>query len=127
MYKRQIIGFITRGFGVSIHKRSCTNVPQDISKSEDPQRWVNAHWEADIKETFQSTLEIIVKDRIGVLADVTNQLSAMHIYIHMLNTRELPDGQAVISATIDVNGMDHLRSIMARLSGISGIVSISRH
>lgn len=122
-----IIGFITRGFGVSIHKRSCTNVPEDISACEDPQRWVAAHWEDDIKETFQSTLEVIAKDRTGLLADVTNQLSAMHIHIHMLNSRELPDGEAVVSASIDVNGMDHLRSVMARLANINGIISITRH
>ncbi len=122
-----IIGFITRGFGVSIHKRNCTNVPEDISKAEEPQRWVNAHWEDDIKETFQSTLEILAKDRTGLLADVTIQLSAMHIYIHVLNSRELPDGQAIVSATIDVNGMDHLRSVMARLANINGIISITRH
>lgn len=122
-----IIGFITRGFGVSIHKRSCTNVPEDISKCEDPQRWVAAHWEDDIKETFQSTLEILAKDRTGFLADVTNQLSSMHIYIHMLNSRELPDGQAIVSVTVDVNGMDHLRAVMARLASINGIISITRH
>lgn len=122
-----IIGFITRGFGVSIHKRSCTNVPEDISKCEDPQRWVAAHWEDDIKETFQSTLEILAKDRTGFLADVTNQLSSMHIYIHVLNSRELPDGQAIVSVTIDVNGMDHLRAVMARLASINGIISITRH
>ncbi len=122
-----IIGFITRGFGVSIHKRSCTNVPEDIASCEEPQRWVAAHWEDDIKEIFQSTLEIVAKDRTGLLADVTNMLSSMHIYIHVLNSRELPDGQAVVSANIDVNGMDHLRSVMARLATINGIVSITRH
>ncbi len=122
-----IIGFITRGFGVSIHKRSCTNVPEDIATSEEPQRWVAAHWESDIKETFQSTLEIVAKDRTGLLADVTNMLSSMHIYIHVLNSRELPDDRAVVSANIDVNGMDHLRSVMARLATINGIISITRH
>lgn len=122
-----IIGFITRGFGVSIHKRSCTNVPVDTTLCEEPERWVGAHWEDDIKETFQSTLEVIAKDRTGLLADVTNQLSSMHIHIHMLNSRELPDGEAVVSASIDVNGMDHLRSVMARLANINGIISITRH
>ncbi len=123
----EIIGFITRGFGVSIHKRGCTNVPEDITKSEEPERWVLAHWEDDIKETFQASLEIVAKDRTGLLADVTNQLSSMHIYIHMLNSRELPDGTGIISVNIDVNGMDHLRSVMARLANINGIVSIERH
>lgn len=122
-----IIGFITRGFGVSIHKRSCTNVPEDIANCEEPQRWVSAYWEDDIKETFQSTLEVVAKDRTGLLADVTNMLSSMHIHIHVLNSRELPDGQAVVSANIDVNGMDHLRSVMAKIATINGIVSITRH
>ncbi len=122
-----IIGFITRGFGVSIHKRGCTNVPEDVTKCEEPERWVLAHWEDDIRETFQASLEIVAKDRTGLLADVTNQLSSMHIYIHMLNSRELPDGTGVISVNIDVNGMDHLRSVMARLANINGIVSITRH
>lgn len=122
-----IIGFITRGFGVSIHKRNCTNVPADIESCEEPQRWVAAHWEDNIHETFQATLEIVAKDRTGFLADVTNVLSSMHIYIHVLNSRELPEGLAIISVNIDVNGMDHLRSVMAKLAGINGIVSITRH
>ena len=53
-----IIGFITRGYGVSIHKRSCTNVPKDISKAAEPERWVNARWAGDIQDEFESTLEI---------------------------------------------------------------------
>ncbi|MDO4747735.1 MAG: bifunctional (p)ppGpp synthetase/guanosine-3',5'-bis(diphosphate) 3'-pyrophosphohydrolase [Eubacteriales bacterium] len=121
-----IIGFITRGYGVSIHKRNCTNVPQDVEHAEEPERWVNAYWEEDIKETFQAHLEIMAKDRTGFLADVTNQLSSMHIYIHVLNSRELPDDMAIVSVIIDVNGMDHLRSVMARLANINGIVSITR-
>ena len=122
-----IIGFITRGFGVSIHKRGCTNVPKDIESCEEPERWVAAHWEDNIKETFQSTLEIMAKDRTGLLAEVTNILSSMRIYIHMLNSRELPDGQAVVSVNIDVNGMDHLRTVMSRLATINGIISVTRH
>ena len=47
-----IIGYITRGYGVSIHKRSCTNVPKDISKSEEPERWVNCYWEDEVGEAF---------------------------------------------------------------------------
>ncbi|MBQ6626634.1 MAG: bifunctional (p)ppGpp synthetase/guanosine-3',5'-bis(diphosphate) 3'-pyrophosphohydrolase [Ruminococcus sp.] len=121
-----IIGFITRGFGVSIHKRSCSNVPEVIENCEEPERWVAAHWEEDIKETFQANIEILVKDRTGFLADVTSALSSMHIYIHMLNSRELPDGLGIISVTIDVNGMDHLRAVMAKLASINGIVSITR-
>ena len=119
-----IIGFITRGYGVSIHKRSCTNVPKDISKAAEPERWVNARWAGDIQDEFESTLEILASDRTGLLADLTNQLSSMHIFIHALNSRELKDNNAIIYATI--NGLEHLKSVISRLSNISGIISIGR-
>ena len=122
----EIIGYITRGFGVSIHKRTCTNVPADLSACEEPERWVNAHWDEEINESFQSTLEIVCNDRTGFLADVTRELSNMRIFIHMLNSRELKDNQAMVTVTIEINNMDHLRSVMAHLAQINGIVSITR-
>lgn len=121
-----IIGFVTRGYGVSLHKRDCSNVPADISKAEEPERWVNAYWLDVQHDVFQSTLDVIGNDRTGFLADVSNQLSALHIMIRSLYCRELPDHKAIISATIDVNGLDHLKSVMTRLSGINGIISITR-
>ena len=122
----EIIGFITRGFGVSIHKRSCSNVPRKISEAAEPERWVNVHWAGTVKEDFKSTLEIIATDRSGLLADVTQQLFNMHIAIHSLNSRETKDGGAVITATITIHGLEHLQSIIARLSGIEGVYSVRR-
>lgn len=122
-----IIGFITRGFGVSIHKRSCSNVPQELEASPEPERWVNAHWVGDIKDDFKSTLHIVAVDRGGLLADVTQQLSNMHIFIHALNCRqERNSDNAVISATISISGMPQLQSIIERLSKIAGVISIDR-
>lgn len=121
-----IIGFITRGFGVSIHKRSCSNVPQDIGKSAEPERWVNVHWAGDVQEEFKTTLEIVATDRSGLLADITQQLFNMHLFIHSLNSRETKDGCAVISATISINGVEQLQSIIARLNNISGTLSVRR-
>ncbi len=124
----EIIGFITRGYGVSIHKRSCSNVPRDISKAEEPDRWVKAEWSEQIEhETFQSTLQITATDRTGLLADVTNQLSAMHLFIHNLYSREGKNGMAYMEVTITVNSINHLKSVIGRLSGINGIVSIGRN
>ena len=122
-----IIGFITRGYGVSIHKKNCTNVPKDIDKAEEPDRWVKAQWADTVEhETFQSTLQITATDRTGLLADITNHLSSMHLFIHNLNSRESKTGMAVIEITITVNGINHLKSVIGRLSNINGIVSIGR-
>lgn len=121
-----IIGFITRGYGVSIHKKSCPNVPEDIQSADEPERWVSARWVDNYKDNFQCTLEIIAVDRTGLLADVTIQLSQMHIFIHNLTSREFKDGKAVVTATIDTNGLDHLKGIMTHLGNINGIVSVTR-
>ena len=122
----EIIGYITRGYGVSIHKRSCTNVPENLNDSEEPERWVSARWENETGEAFRSTLQITAADRTGLLADVTIQLSNMHIFIHTLNSRELKNGRAVVTVTIDVAGRDHLRGVISRLSDINGIEEIKR-
>ena len=122
----EIIGFITRGFGVSIHKRSCSNVPARIEDAPEPERWVRAHWAGEVRENFQTTLELVAEDRSGLLADVTQQLFAMRLSISSLNSRELKDGSAVIYATFTVNGIDHLKSVMDRLRGVSGVRSVKR-
>lgn len=121
----EIIGFITRGYGVSVHKRNCSNVPADISACEHPERWIPVYWtgESTCRE-FKTTLHISCLDRKGLLADITTQLSMMHIGIHMLNSRELKDGGAVITATITVSSREHLAQIVGKLSRISGVVSI---
>ncbi|MDD3228435.1 MAG: bifunctional (p)ppGpp synthetase/guanosine-3',5'-bis(diphosphate) 3'-pyrophosphohydrolase [Oscillospiraceae bacterium] len=122
----EIIGFITRGYGVSIHKKTCSNVPHPLSDATEPERWISAHWAGEVKEEFQTTLKIVAGDRSGLLADVTQQLFSMHLFIHSLNSRELKDGRAMISATITVNGLTHLESIINRLNSVSGVEAIQR-
>lgn len=123
----EIIGFITRGFGVSIHKRGCSNVPKDFTTCPEPERWVRAHWAGEVKEEFKSTLHIVAANRSGLLADVTQQLFNMHIFIHSLNSREIKNTEnAVISATITINGLSHLQQVIDRLMRIKGVISIDR-
>lgn len=121
-----IIGYITRGYGVSVHKRSCTNVPRNLNDCEEPQRWVSAHWEQETGDGFRSTLQITANDRTGLIADISLKLSGMHIFIHTFNSRELKDGKAVITVTIDVAGRDHLRGVISKLSDVNGIEEIRR-
>lgn len=122
----EIIGYITRGYGVSIHKRGCTNVPKDISQCEEPERWVECYWEDSTGDAFRSTLQITAADRTGLLADVTIKLSNLHINIHTMNSRELKDGRAVITVTIDVLGRNHLKGVISKLAEINGIEEIKR-
>ena len=122
----EIVGFITRGYGVSIHKCDCVNVPKDISKSAEPERWVSVYWEDSIRNEFKATLSIEAQNRHALLADVTTQLALMHVMIHAISAREPKDGEVSMSVTVGVNSLDHLQSVIARLSKISGILNITR-
>ncbi|BCI60185.1 RelA/SpoT family protein [Solibaculum mannosilyticum] len=121
-----IVGFITRGYGVSIHKRDCTNVPENFSDAEEPERWVNAHWDSHSKGEYKCDINVVGNNRRGMLADLTSQLAVMHIMIHAINAQENKQGQVVVSVTIGVNGQEHVSSILNRLSKIKGVVSAQR-
>lgn len=121
-----IIGFVTRGFGVSVHKRSCSNVPKDIAGSPEPERWIEVQWANQVKEEFKTTLEIVANHIPGVLMNITQQLYNLRISVHSLNSRELKDGTDVIYATITIQGLEHLNAVISKLSNIEGIISIKR-
>ena len=123
----EIIGFITRGHGVSIHKRDCTNVPRDFSTCEEPERWVSARWLSgtDNRE-FKASLMIECESRVALMADVATLLADMRVMINAINTRELKDGRYYIYITITVKSTDFLNTIISRLKTINGIINVSR-
>lgn len=122
----EIIGFITRGFGVSIHKCDCANVVNARRRGEDPERWVKATWASKVKETFKSTLDILASDRIGILADVSVQLGNMRVPIHSVMAKELKTGQTSIQVSIGISDLNQLQTIINNLSRIPGVSSVKR-
>lgn len=121
-----IVGFITRGHGVSIHKCDCNNVPRDISKCAEPDRWVNAHWDNVRSESFTSTLQISAIDREGLVGDVMNTAYNMRLAVHQINARQLKGGNSIIHLNISAESVEHLRSIISRMEKISGVFSVER-
>lgn len=121
-----IIGFITRGHGVSVHKRDCNNVPRDISTCAEPERWIPAHWEVGRSERFDSTVSIMSINRDGVLADLSVLLSNLHVSLHSMSARETKDGNCEILLTISVEGKEHLDNVIQRLSKVNGVYSVER-
>ncbi len=121
-----IIGFITRGFGVSIHKRDCVNIRSAMGDPEQTERLVTASWSDRHEGTFKATIDILSDGRQGVLADVSITLSNMHIPIHELIARELKDKTTSIVLTLGITGLEQLSNIIANLSKISGIIQVIR-
>ena len=122
----KIIGFITRGYGVSIHSRDCTNVPKDIEASAEPYRWVNAYWDKDVKEEYNANLLITGIDRIGILADISVMLSSIRVLITNINSRSLKDGTFIMTCTIFVDGIEHLKSVISKIEKIDGVLKVER-
>ncbi len=121
-----IVGFITRGHGVSIHKCDCSNVPRDIEKCAEPDRWISAHWSNTQKENFTSTLQISALDREGIVTDILNTAYNMRLAVHAINAKQLKGGNCVAMLTISAESVEHLRSIIARMGKISGVFSVER-
>lgn len=120
-----IIGFITRGHGVSVHKRDCVNVPKNLSEDTSG-RWISVRWTGDIQQSFQSTLKIHAIDRSGLLADVTVAIGNLRLYMHSASARALKDGNCEITVTISIENVEHLKNIINKLSKIQGVYLIER-
>ena len=121
-----IIGFITRGHGVSIHKRDCNNVPRDISNCEEPDRWINAHWNGSKSESFTSTLQAMFIDRDGIVIDVMSAVNNMHVPVHSISAKEVKGGNCSVILTVSAESVEHLKSIIARIEKIRGVFSVER-
>lgn len=121
-----IIGFITRGHGVSIHKRDCNNVPADISKCAEPERWIPAHWNSVKPENFISTLQVSAIDRDGLLMDVMNALYNMRVSVHSINARQVKSGNCIVVMSVNAESVEHLKSIILRLEKLKGVFSVER-
>ncbi len=122
----KIIGFITRGHGVSIHKRDCTNVPKVIELADEPDRWIAASWDSSAKEDFTATVSLTCLDRVGLMADISKMIADMRVMIYGINTKSKKDGRASLELTIGVNGIEHLNGVMAKLRKVNGVLDVER-
>lgn len=121
-----IVGFVTRGFGVSIHKRDCQNVQVAMRDETQRERWVRTTWADSVRETFKSTIEIYATDRQGMIADISIALANMHIPMHSLNAREAKDKHVVVQITLGISGIEQLTNIISLFSKINGVISVER-
>ena len=75
-----IVGFITRGYGVSVHRADCPNAARP-PKPDEAGRWIKVSWGSDTKESYRTALEIIAKDRINLIMDVSTALSSTKTHV----------------------------------------------
>ena len=121
-----IIAFITKGHGISVHKCDCKNVPENIAECETPDRWIKARWSEAIDSSFVTVIEIHSYDRTGLVADLAGQLGNMKINIHNMSSKIASGNIAVVTFNITVRDKSHLRDIISRLMAVRGVISVER-
>ena len=122
-----IMGFITRGQGVSIHRRDCVNCQQFLSQPENAGRWVQVSWASKIPDTYVTTILISAKNRSGLVMDIATVLNAINAKVRSLNARETGISMALASVTVEVKDASELKYIMSRLASVPGVGSITRN
>ena len=124
-----IIGFITRGYGVSIHKYDCVNAQAGLSDPNSKDRWVVASWSEKLNRqtigSFEAGLNIIAEYSPHLIADITLALTDMKVAVTSIATRENA-GEIIIQVGIRCSGVDHLRNIINGLHRIKGVRDVSR-
>ena len=124
----KIVGFITRGYGVSIHKQDCANAQQSMKQPENAARWVKAYWEdsASAQEPFKAALEIYAEDRDGIFGELAMALSDLRVPIYAVNARQGENDKAFMNVTVGIANTEHLNNVVAKLRKIRGVISVTR-
>ncbi len=121
-----IVGFVTKGFGVSIHRCDCPNAAPERRRPEDVHRWLNVSWAPSSDDLFQTTLKIIAKDRDKLFLDIAAALSEAKVRTDSLSAKGTPDGFANVTALVSVHDRKDLEAVMRRIQSVSGVMEVDR-
>lgn len=121
-----IIGYITRGQGVSIHRTDCENARRRAERPEDEGRWLNVSWADEIHESYTTTLTVVSRERGGLVMDIATVMNALNTKVRSINARDTGD-KSIVVITLETKGLDELKSVINRIQGISGVVEVNRN
>ena len=121
-----IVGFITRGYGVSVHRVDCPNVLRSRDNPAEAGRWIRVSWADKTSESYHTMLQVVAKDRISLIVDVSTVLSSTKTRVLSLNARSTPDGFGLLDLGIEVSDRDQLKTVMNRLEQIQGVMKVTR-
>lgn len=124
----EIVGFVTRGRGISIHRTDCVNV---INMSEtDKSRLMDAEWQrldnSDSDEKYITDIRIYANNRTGLLVDLTKIFTEKKIDIKSINSRTSKQGTATIEVGFEISGVEQLNELMTKLRAAEGVIDIER-
>ena len=121
-----IVGFITRGSGVSIHRTDCQNYLRQRMNGEDDGRWIRVSWADKTTDLYITTLHILAKERSGLIMDIATVLNALNAKVRGLSARDVGNDQSTAVVTVEVRDLAELKTIMNRISAVRGVIEVRR-
>ncbi len=122
-----VVGYITRGSGVSVHKKDCAHAVEGMKNEEDRARWVNVRWASVTRSSsYDVNLSIWANARANLLLDISTQFAQMRVPIHSITAKDTKDGRSFFFINISTEGTEHLKTIIERLSKIPDINIVER-
>jgi len=121
-----LVGFITRGFGVSVHRQDCANYIKQVKSLDEANRWVRVAWADTEGRLFTTTIHLQVLSRSGIIVDVATVLNALNIKMSIFNAKDESDGIVYVTVVVEVRNRDELISAMARLMSVPGVTEVRR-
>jgi guanosine-3',5'-bis(diphosphate) 3'-pyrophosphohydrolase len=122
-----IIGFITRGYGVSVHRCDCPNASPEKQKQPGQEgRWIKVSWGSDTNDSYPTTLEVVCKDRLNLLLDISAALSVTNTFVLGIQSRSTEDQFAIFRLEVRIKNGEQLKSLMNKLNQISGVLRVTR-
>lgn len=124
----EIVGFITRGHGISVHTTKCTNYKSVLNRNnpEELERWCEIQWSENSETQLQTSIEVTATDRVGLVFDITAILTEARIPIIHSSSRNLKNGNAFFEATITIAGTDQLKNLFDKIRRVKGVISVER-
>ena len=122
----EVVGFITRGYGVSVHRADCPNAAPERRRSEEAGRWIRVSWAEKTNPSYDTTLEVLAKDRPELMVDISTVISATKTQFRGLNARLTADGSVLVTMDVSVSGTEQLQTVMRRLTQLSGVMQVGR-
>ena len=122
----KIIGYVTRGRGVAVHRADCINITNAHFSAEEQMRFIKVHWANETGSSFQVLLCITAPDRNSLLADILNVTADLKIPIKGLNARTAKNNLAIIELSIEVKDIEQLDTTINKLKNISGVLAVAR-
>lgn len=122
-----IVGFITKGRGVSVHRRDCPNMNPDVLSEEDKNRFIEVWWDKDRSTSYITNIQIEAHDRDGVLMEITNILATLKIPFKSVNAYVNKKGIAIIQIGVEIRNTSDLALLNKKIKQIHGVISVTRN